>query len=353
RTPKKDNDKQNFYYVKENGNPGNTDGVTKTDKGIVPALWVSLDENFAGDSRTVTTDPLLGNMSSVPQFASNTTRTLAKSYDLYNLIGEGYNEGVYGPVTITKGYMMTSDKAETFNIATDRNDEGVTELYVVTLSGTEMVSGQSTGIWTDLQSGTEGGSDYLDNISYIITGNASAYERSADRIGTNGTAGPLTVGLPQGSNILITGHSLGGMIAQQAAAQDNVKNNYEVLNVVTYGSPLLARDTREGELHRLCDRSDMVPLLSTNTLAGNVDEQWLDRECENGGFGEEIPNGGEFFNQMLNAAGDSRDTTGPHVDSYRNPVVWQDYDVTGQIRGNKVIILDNSTKTFFQNPDLD
>ncbi|MCR5698814.1 MAG: lipase family protein, partial [Treponemataceae bacterium] len=251
RTPKKDSDKQNFYYVKENGNPGNTDGVTKSDKGIVPALWVSLDENFEGDSREVTTDPLLGNMSSVPQFASNTTRTLAKSYDLYNLIGEGYNEGVYGPVTITKAYMMTSDKAETFNIATDRNDEGVTELYVVTLSGTEMVSGQSTGIWTDLQSGTEGGSDYLDNISYIITGNAEAYSRSAEKIGTRGTTGPLTVGLPQGSNLLITGHSLGGMIAQQAAAQDNVKNNYEVLNVVTYGSPLLANDTREGELHRL------------------------------------------------------------------------------------------------------
>ncbi|MDY6030496.1 MAG: DUF6273 domain-containing protein [Treponemataceae bacterium] len=352
RTPKKDNDKQNFLYIKENGNPNNSDNVTKSDKGIVPACWVNLSESEVSDDSSITTDALLGDYHTPVTLASNTTRRLSHSYDLYNLISEGYNEGEYGPIIITKGYMMTSDKAGTFNIATDTHDEGVTELYVVTLSGTELVSGQSTGIWTDLQSGFGGSSDYCDNVAYIISGDASQYSKSASKIGTTGT-GPLSVGLPAGSNLLVTGHSLGGMIAQQASDKDSVKNNYNVLNVVTFGSPKLNQSDSEYLLHRLCDRSDIVPYASSQILGTTSDAMWLDRDCENGGFGDEIYNTGELFDTMMNATSDTRDTTGPHVDSYRNEVVWAEYDVIGKIRGNKVIILDNSTKTFFKNPDLD
>ncbi|MCR5698526.1 MAG: hypothetical protein K6G52_02665 [Treponemataceae bacterium] len=56
---------------------------------------------------------------------------------------------------------------------------------------------------------------------------------------------------------------------------------------------------------------------------------------------------------MTGAAADTRDTTGPHCQSYKRTEVWGDYDVVGELDGEKIIILDNSTKTFFQNPDLD
>ncbi|MCR5698817.1 MAG: lipase family protein, partial [Treponemataceae bacterium] len=334
-------DKQNFRYVKEGGNPDNYDGVTNTDKGIVPALWVYIGDSYTADTNTVSTDELYVAESTEATLASSGTRTLNNAVELYDLVSEGYNSGTYGPIIVTKGYLVDKDYASSYETYGE-------EIYLVTLSGTAIVDGQSTGVWTDLQSGFNGSSDYLTNVGYVITGDSDTYSTTLTSTG-NGT---ISAGLPSGSKIIISGHSLGGMISQQASAEDAIKDNYEVLNVVTFGSPLLSEGSREGTLHRLCDRSDIVPFAS-GSLISSSDEQWTERECEDGAYGEEIYDTTGLIAHMSGAAADTRDTTGPHCQSYKRTEVWGDYDVVGELDGNKIIILDNSTKTFFQNPDLD
>ena len=334
-------DKQNFRYVKEGGNPNNYDGVGNSDKGIVPALWVSLGSSFTPDTNSVSTDELYESQDTEVTLASPGTRTLNNAVELYDLVSEGYNGAVYGPIIVTKGYLIDRDKTENYE------SEGE-EIYLVTLSGTEIVEGQSTGVWTDLQSGFNGSSDYLTNVGYVITGDSSTYQTTLDSTGT----GTISAGLPVGSKIIISGHSLGGMISQQASAENAIKDNYEILNVVTFGSPLLSEGSREGTLHRLCDRSDIVPFAS-GSLISSSSAQWDDRECEDGAYGEEIYSTSGLIAHTSGAAADTRDTTGPHCQSYKRTDVWGNYDVLGEYGGNKVIILDNSTKTFFKNPDLD
>lgn len=45
--------------------------------------------------------------------------------------------------------------------------------------------------------------------------------------------------IPAGSDVVFYGHSLGGMIAQEAAADKTIKRMYNVTNTVTFGSPLI------------------------------------------------------------------------------------------------------------------
>ncbi len=74
----------------------------------------------------------------------------------------------------------------------------------------------------------------------------------------------------RGSNLVVTGHSLGGMVAQQVAADSTIKKNYNVLNTVTFGSPLINGFQREGTVKRLGDTSDPVPYLSLTTFTNIV-----------------------------------------------------------------------------------
>lgn len=79
--------------------------------------------------------------------------------------------------------------------------------------------------------------------------------------------------IPKGSKIVLIGHSLGGMVAQQFAANKTMKADYEILNILTMGSPYIPVIKREGTLHRMADSGDAVPYLSiagpANFFAGN------------------------------------------------------------------------------------
>ena len=69
---------------------------------------------------------------------SNTV-TYTQSPDIFNLVCEGYNEGIKGPIIITKGTLKSGWSSKT--------------VYLITLSGTDNVAKQSTGYVTDLLSG--------------------------------------------------------------------------------------------------------------------------------------------------------------------------------------------------------
>ena len=136
--------------------------------------------------------------------------------------------------------------------------------------------------------------------------------------------------VPKGANLVIAGHSLGGMVAQQVAADSTIKSKYNVLNTVTYGSPLISGLTREGTVRRLGDTRDVVPALSVSTLLAPV---WqiagLNRE-----------NGGYSATQVVTA----------HCESYQRAAVWGAYDVTGTKNGGAKLTLDFSTTKFYASP---
>ena len=228
--------------------------------------------------------------------ASAASVTYSKASDIAAVCFNGYNGGSKGPIMLLKAsYYMGSSTVT---------------VYLVCLSGTEMVTGQSTGAWTDLQSGFEANSDYLTAAINAIRSN-----------------------VPTNSNLILAGHSLGGMIAQQLAGNNNIKNYYNVMNVVTFGSPLVNASNREGTLKRLGDTSDLVPYLSaTAVIQYGLNNSTLQRE--DGGYGG--------YTNFVTA----------HNNSYQRSALWGGYDVVGTKGGKAKLTFDISTMKYFKAPDL-
>ena len=221
--------------------------------------------------------------------------TFTNAAQIANYVGDGYNQGTKGPITVTKGTLKKGFSSK--------------EVYLITLSGTEWVFNQSTEALTDLFSGFNLKSAYYYNVVNVILNN-----------------------IPKGSNLVLAGHSLGGMIAQQVAADSTIKAKYNVLNTVTFGSPLLAALSREGTVKRLGDVSDVVPLLSSNIFTMPL---WslLGLNREDGGY----------YLRPVTA----------HKESYSREDLWGRYDVTGTKNGGAKLILDLSTRVFYKSPIID
>lgn len=159
----------------------------------------------------------------------NQTGRVGSAAELAQTVFAGYNGGRNGPVSITPATIREGDKA--------------TPAHLVTISGTEGVEGQSTGWITNLRSGFEQNNPGLRNARDAIL---------------------RTV--PEGSNLVLAGHSQGGMIAQQLAADPEIQKRYNVISTVAYGSPLIAPGRREGEVHRIAAAGDPVPRLSAASV---------------------------------------------------------------------------------------
>ena len=218
--------------------------------------------------------------------------TYTNAAQIARLVSDGYNKGEKGPITITQGTL--------------KNGSSSKPVYLVTLSGTELVFNQSTEVLTDLFSGFNLKNAYYSNVVKVIKAN-----------------------VPKGANLVFAGHSLGGMIAQQVIADTSIKYNYNVLNTVTFGSPLLAAGFREGTVRRLGDVSDVVPLLSSNLFVTPLRALLgLNRED------------GRYYLKPVTA----------HKESYLREDLWGRYDVTGTKNGSAKLELDLSTRVFYKSP---
>jgi len=231
----------------------------------------------------------LGN-SGTAEAAGSVTYTNAAQ--IAQMVFKGYNNGVYGPITVSTCIYQKGSFKRT--------------AYLVTLSGTENVKNQSTGYLTDALSGFNLKNHYYSNVVNVINNN-----------------------IPRGSRLILAGHSLGGMIAQQVAADDGIKRNYVVMNTVTFGSPLLSAGSREGIVKRLGDTSDVIPYMSGSIINNTA---WaiagLQRED------------GHYWGNSLNA----------HVNSYTRADVWGKYDVTGTKWGGATLTVQTYTTKYFHSP---
>lgn len=119
--------------------------------------------------------------------------------------------------------------------------------------------------------------------------------------------------VPSGSKLLIFGHSLGGMVAQQLLCDEDLTEAYEILGAVTIGSPYIMtkKSRREGTLTRFADVSDNVPKLSPALLFSRKNHK--NAVFEDGGY-----------DGNMDAA---------HNRSYRDAAVWDQYDALGNKKG--------------------
>lgn len=235
------------------------------------------------------------------QLASGGTYTYTNAAEVSRLVQQGYacNQTTHkGPFSITKATLNTKG----WFGKVDKKD-----VYVIAISGTDTdTKNQTTGIWTDLLVGFEFDNKYIKNIKTAIFSD-----------------------IPLGSNIFVTGHSLGGMVAQQVASDTAIKENYNVLNTVTFGSPLINGFKREGTVKRLGDEKDVVPFMSLTTFT-NIVWQSAGLNREDGGYGTDI--------------------LGAHCESYNREDVWGSYDVTGTKNGSTTLTLNYATTKFYYSP---
>lgn len=184
----------------------------------------------------------------------------------------------------------------TFNIYkgtlyTDGSKVG--RVYLIALTGSNMRWDKEDmlSMYSCIKAGTAHDNDYLDAV----------IESAKKRI-------------PKGSRVALIGHSLGGMVAQQFAADKEMKENYEILNVLTMGSPYIPVIGREGDIHRMVDSGDAIPFFS---IAG-VGNLWM------GNF--TYKNNGYFG-----------DPDSAHNLSYNNARAWKAYDCFGIKNGTSKI----------------
>ena len=224
------------------------------------------------------------------------TRTCKKVYQTFRYTQEAHPISGQGCFSITKGTLKQNGKNTT--------------IYLIASHGLETSSfGQDNDLISCLYAGTEQTSAYLKDMIKIVKDN-----------------------VPKNANIILAGHSLGGMVSQQFAANKSMQKRSNILHVVTWGSPLICKGQIEGELHRMCSAGDVVPLLSVNTVK-DFDAQINDRNREEA---DVIP------------------VIQSHVDGYNDKDAWKDYDAIGVKNGSAVLKMkDDTTKRFYAVADND
>ncbi len=128
--------------------------------------------------------------------------------------------------------------------------------------------------------------------------------------------------VPEGSAIVIAGHSMGGMVVQRIICDDALTERYAFLNAVTFGSPYVVTDKskREGTLVRFEDADDLIPRFSLAAVLSPADYNGaVKRDCGYGG--------------NLDVA---------HNWSYYGSPEWAAFDALGVENGSAVLTLDLS-----------
>jgi hypothetical protein len=236
----------------------------------------------------------------------NETGVINNSAELAQFVYDGYNGGKFGPVSITPARLQRPGQ---------RPNEG-RKVYLMGISGTEVLPNQSTGWITNLKAGFNQGNPGVRNAKEAI------YQL-----------------VPKGSDLVLAGHSQGGMIAQQLAADPDIKRDYNVVQTVTFGSPLIEWGNREGDVNRIAAKYDPVPRLSFNSGLDPVGAVWSIAGQQN------IPSHDEFG--LNGIAGHM----GNYTDEGNGPLINMDALGRSTPKDGKLILrFDPKDRRFFTSP---
>lgn len=124
--------------------------------------------------------------------------------------------------------------------------------YIVSISGTQPELGSAEG-WT----GHESGLDWPANVHVMAKGESAATQAVQMAM--------QNAGVPEGAEVLITGHSQGGLVGTNLAADPAFNSRYSVEGVVTYGSPVDAAGVPSDiPVLSFENKGDVVPILDMN-----------------------------------------------------------------------------------------
>lgn len=217
--------------------------------------------------------------------------------EVAEIVWNAYSNGDLGPILVVQGRLNSGRITK--------------EVYVIALAGTEDTKGQTTNKIDAIMAGFQVAcSPYTTNVVNVIKNN-----------------------IPKGSNLMLLGHSLGGMTCQMVAANSYIKRNYNVVNTVAFGAPVIMGGHREGTVQRLGDTTDFVPYLS---VTGKLLRQIAGLNREDGGYTKGL----WTIDQGWTA----------HNESYLREDVWGKYDVRGIRYGNARLTIDVSTVQHFPSP---
>lgn len=171
---------------------------------------------------------------------------------------------------------------------------------ILVISGTEFNCNQQNNFLTDIASALGLNNDYLMTCKNVCLDNVK-----------------------KGTDLIVVGNSLGGMIAQQLVGCKAIKENYNIVIILTFGSPLITPTKRSCNIKRFCDKKDLITKLSLSAFNKNYDYEVC---MEDGGY-----------NSVIEA----------HRESYIYNDCWNKYDVFGIKNGSNSIIIDiNSIKYY-------
>ncbi len=217
-------------------------------------------------------------------FVTVFTSTASAAYlKKVSTVNDAMSYARYGdPMSISKGTLYNGSKR-------------IKNVYVIGLTGTNGSFDPKivNGIYSCLFAGTSIPNSYLKEA-----------KKQAEKY------------IPEGATVVLYGHSLGGMVAQQFAADKKMKEKYNIINIVTLGSPYILEFKRDGELHRMLDSGDAIPFMSTAAIA-------------NAWAGNAVYMNNGYFGNPDKA----------HNVSYEKADGWRDYDCFGIKDGNSAIYI--------------
>lgn len=224
------------------------------------------------------------------------TAVLTSSAHVQTYLEMGYNNGIFGPVSVTKGVLR-------------RPDEPDLDVVLVTVAGWE-ISHPLSATFSPVAA------------AMSVFGLSSAYYRQIRKI--------MKKYVPAGSNVLLIGHSLGGVIVEQMCTDKNYRKTYNIVNTLVTGAPLAHyRKKRDGGLHRLGEAGDFVPFTGPDMYLHPI-KGILGMSRESAGF---------FPNAMK-----------CHNVGYTSLSAWADYDVLGVKNGSATLTLDLNSRTTHKTP---
>ena len=205
-----------------------------------------------------------------------------------------------GPISVTPAILTVDGIAE--------------EITLVTLGGTQNLEGQATT---------------MEESKLASMGKTNDYLKAVLKVFDDGT-------VPKDKPVMISGISLGGMIAQQILGEKSVTDNYIIKAVITFGSPITMPFDRGGvKVVRFVDSNDIVPKLGEKGMSNKNDSRIPALQKE----------------ERIMLTGAHKDGIETHALSYISDSVWDAYDFMGVKGGNATLEL-LKPLTFYKAPKL-